>query len=145
MNLTVLVDNNTYIDQYYRGEPAFSCYIEDGEKRILFDTGYSDLLLDNAAAMGIDVGRVTHIVLSHGHDDHSRGLRFLAERMDLRQTELIAHPDALLPKRDEDGPMGAPYTAEEAAKLTCYRPSKTPVWITDHLLFLGEIPRTNDF
>lgn len=28
MKLTVLVDNNTYIDQYYLGEPALSYYIE---------------------------------------------------------------------------------------------------------------------
>jgi hypothetical protein len=27
MILTVLMDNNTYIDQYYLGEPAFSVYI----------------------------------------------------------------------------------------------------------------------
>ena len=30
MKLTVLADNNTYIDQYYLGEPALSFYIEDG-------------------------------------------------------------------------------------------------------------------
>jgi len=29
MKLTVLCDNNTYIDQYYLGEPALCFYIED--------------------------------------------------------------------------------------------------------------------
>ena len=38
MKLTILMDNNTYIDQYYLGEPAFSVYIEDGAEKILFDT-----------------------------------------------------------------------------------------------------------
>ena len=33
MKLTVLVDNNTFIDQYYLGEPAVSYYIEDEEIR----------------------------------------------------------------------------------------------------------------
>lgn len=28
MKLTVLADNNTFIDQYYLGEPAVSYYIE---------------------------------------------------------------------------------------------------------------------
>lgn len=28
MKLTVLIDNNTYIDEYYIGEPALSYYIE---------------------------------------------------------------------------------------------------------------------
>ena len=44
MKLKVLVDNNTYIDQYFCGEPALSFYIEDGERKILFDTGYSDIM-----------------------------------------------------------------------------------------------------
>ena len=29
MKLTVLMDNNTYIDRYYKGEPAVSYYLED--------------------------------------------------------------------------------------------------------------------
>ena len=33
MKLTVLIDNNTYIDEYYRGEPALSYYIEDENER----------------------------------------------------------------------------------------------------------------
>ena len=37
MKLTVLVDNNTYIDEYYFGEPAVSYYIEAEDKCILFD------------------------------------------------------------------------------------------------------------
>ena len=40
MKLTVLMDNNTYIDEYYLGEPAVSDLLEDGEHVILFDTGY---------------------------------------------------------------------------------------------------------
>lgn len=41
MKLTVLVDNNTYIDEYYYGEPAVSYYIETDGKHVLFDTGCS--------------------------------------------------------------------------------------------------------
>jgi len=43
MKLTVLVDNNTYIDRYFLGEPALSFFIEDEKKRILFDCGYSNI------------------------------------------------------------------------------------------------------
>ena len=45
MKLQVLVDNNTYIDAYYLGEPAVSYYIEEEETRLLFDTGYTDILI----------------------------------------------------------------------------------------------------
>ena len=54
MKLTVLIDNNTYIDEYYIGEPALSYYIEDENERLLFDTGYSDAFIRNAQAMNID-------------------------------------------------------------------------------------------
>ena len=38
IEIRVLMDNNTYIDQYYLGEPAVSYYIEADGCRILFDT-----------------------------------------------------------------------------------------------------------
>ena len=74
MKLTVLVDNATIIDRYFLAEPAVSYLLEDGDARILLDTGYSDVFLKNARAMGIDLSRVTDIVLSHGHNDHTGGL-----------------------------------------------------------------------
>ena len=55
MKLTVLTDNNTYIDRYFLGEPAFSCFLETGGKRILLDTGYSDVFLRNAGKLGLPV------------------------------------------------------------------------------------------
>ena len=93
MKLTVLMDNNTYIDQYYLGEPAFSVYIEDGAEKILFDTGYSDAFLRNAEQMQVDMNALTYIVLSHGHNDHSRGLTFLWDKYDLKNVKLVAHPE----------------------------------------------------
>lgn len=51
MKLTVLVDNNTYIDQYYLGEPAVSYYIEIDDMKILFDTGYSHICIQNAGSI----------------------------------------------------------------------------------------------
>jgi len=33
MKLTVLVDNNTFIDRYYCGEPALCFYLEDEKQR----------------------------------------------------------------------------------------------------------------
>jgi len=35
MELTVLVDNNTIINQYYFAEPAVSYWIEESNKKIL--------------------------------------------------------------------------------------------------------------
>ena len=77
MKLRVLEDNNTFIDEYYLGEPAVSYYIENENEKILFDTGYSDAFIQNAKKMSIDLNQVQKIVLSHGHNDHTGGLPYL--------------------------------------------------------------------
>ena len=63
MKLKVLVDNNTYIDQYYCGEPAVSYYIEDENISLLFDAGYSDLFLRNSNALGVDLQNISAIII----------------------------------------------------------------------------------
>ncbi len=141
MKLTVLVDNNTYIDQYYLGEPAFCCLLEAEGKKILFDAGYSDIFLKNAKKMGLDLSDISHIALSHGHNDHTRGLLFLPPSPAL----LVAHPDCFVPKACDGEDIGAPFSAEEAARRWDVVLSREPVALTDHLLWLGEIPRVTDF
>lgn len=145
MKLKVLVDNNTYIDQYFYGEPAAAYYIEADGARILFDTGYSDILLKNAQKMDIDLSRLTHIVLSHGHNDHTGGLKFLYGQIGISDVQLIAHPDCFLPKFANGEYIGAPYSIDEISSITQFRPSSKPVKISDSLTYLGEIPRISDF
>lgn len=145
MKLKVLVDNHTYIDQYYLGEPAVSYYIEEGERKILFDTGYSDIFISNAKKMGIDLGEVDTIVLSHGHNDHTRGLRFLREAFDLSEKTLIAHPGCFDQKQSEGVDIGAPFSAAEMASMLKLVLTREPMFITPRLVFLGEIPMKNDF
>ena len=145
MKLTVLVDNNTYIDQYYHGEPAASFYIETEDKRILFDTGYSGILLTNAQKMNIDLNKLTHIVFSHGHDDHTRGLKYLKEQVNIKNVSLIAHPDCFYPKYNGELYIGSPFSADEISEMTQLLACKDPYPITENLIFLGQIPRTNMF
>lgn len=145
MKLTILVDNNTFIDQYYHGEPAASFYIETEDAKILFDTGYSEILLTNAEKMNIDLNKLTHIVLSHGHDDHTRGLKFLKDEIDLSDKKLIAHPECFLPKYNGDLYIGSPFSSAEIAKMAQYIPCREPYAITDKLIYLGKIPRTNSY
>jgi len=146
MKLTVLTDNNTIIDRYYLGEPALCFYLEEGDHRILFDTGYSDVFIRNAEALGIDLHAVTDIVLSHGHNDHTGGLRYLMDAMNCTNVRLTAHPGVFAKREYEGLSVGSPVTEEECRacgirmNLTC-----TPVKISDRLTFLGEIPRVMSF
>lgn len=146
MKLTVLVDNNTYIDQYYLGEPGASYYIEDGDARLLLDVGYSDICFSNAQKMGIDLQQLDTIAISHGHDDHTRGLDFLRQHISLSNIEVVAHPLAFHAKHSKDGlNVGSPLSGEELAKLCRLTLSQTPLKLTDKITFLGEIPPLNSF
>ena len=145
MKLTVLVDNNTYIDQYYCAEPALSYLIEDGAHKILFDTGYSGLLIQNAEAMQLDLATIDSIVISHGHNDHTRGLSYLSAQYDLTHVKLFAHPAAFHEKIFEGLVIGAPVSVEDLSRKCQLHLSKTPVQISPNVFFLGEIPEYTDF
>lgn len=144
MKLTVLMDNHTYIDRYYLGEPAVSYLIEDGDRVVLFDAGYSDAFMENAARMGIDLGRVTDVVLSHGHNDHTGGLPAFLERY-TQPVRLWAHPDAFLPKRYKGQDVGSPVSVAALPAQSQPRLTAKPAAVSEHVLFLGEIPRVYPF
>ena len=145
MKLRILCDNNTYIDQYYLGEPAFSCYIEAEDARVLLDVGYSDVFLRNAEKMGIDLSALTHVVLSHGHNDHTGGLTPFIEEKVAPAAKLIAHEDCFVGKYYGEEYIGAPYDVEQILYLADCQLTAEPVAITENLWYLGEIPRKLDF
>lgn len=62
---------------YYLAELGVCYYIEDGEERILFDKGYSSIIIENAKRMNIDLNQFNKLVISHGHDDHTGGIKDL--------------------------------------------------------------------
>lgn len=145
MKLKVLVDNNTYIDKYYYGEPAVSYYIEDEDIKILFDAGYSDIFIKNAKAFGINLGDITNIVISHGHDDHTRGLKYYFDEKYKNKISLIAHPDAFKEKSIGDLKICSPILEDELREKCKLTLSKEPIKLTERLIFLGEIPQMNGF
>lgn len=144
MKLKVLVDNNTYIDHYYFGEPAVSYYIEDEDTRLLLDAGYSDIFIKNSNAMGIDLESVTSIVISHGHNDHTGGLKYYFEKYN-NSISIIAHPDAFKEKITGDLKICSPVSEEQLKEKCSLVLSKEPVKISKNITFLGEIPQINDF
>lgn len=145
MQLTVLVDNNTLIDRYYLGEPGVSYYIEDADKKILFDVGYSDVFLKNAALLNIDLSKLEQVVFSHGHNDHTRGLCWLIDEPYFHKLILTAHPDAFSPKIFAGENIGAPFTSNELQEKCTLRLSTKPLQLTERITFLGEIPSSNSF
>ena len=76
--ITDIVDNRAA--EGFVAEHGLSLLIERGDERVLFDTGAGVALRPNAAKLGIDLGGVTRIVLSHSHNDHTGGLGGLAPK-----------------------------------------------------------------
>lgn len=154
MKLTVLVDNNTIIDRYFYGEPGVSYFIEDEDIKVLFDVGYSKLYIKNAIKMGLDIKNIDSVVISHGHNDHTGGLFDLIkfyteckiEKINYNKPKLIAHPLAFLDKETKEGEeIGSLIKEDKLRQHFDTNLSKNPIWLTDKLVFLGEIERTNDF
>ena len=154
MKLTVLTDNNVLQGKNFLGEHGLSFYVEDEGKKILFDTGYSDIFLKNAIKMGIDLLDLDYIVLSHGHYDHSWGLVHYIEfyKSALKQGHVVkkpvilTHPETFDSKVDEkSGEIGCLVSQDKLEKFFEVKLSKDPFSITKNLVFLGEIPRINNF
>lgn len=145
MKLKVLVDNNTYIDQYYFGEPAVSYYIEDEEVKLLFDLGYSNLFIKNSKMLDVDLSSINNIVISHGHDDHTRGLKYYFEQDNKKYISIIAHPDAFKEKIQGNLKICSPILEEELKEKCNLVLSKEPIKISKNITFLGEIPQTTGF
>ena len=78
MKLTVLSEN-TALNPELEAEFGLSVYLEEGETRLLFDTGERCACLRNAQRLGIDLSQVTAVAFSHNHRDHCGGFLQLAE------------------------------------------------------------------
>jgi len=150
----VLTDNNSIIDRYFLAEPALCFLIEEGGKKMLFDTGYSDVFIKNANKMNIKLADIDAVVLSHGHIDHTGGLHHLIsifmeevfENRQMTKPDLICHEDTFRTKLIPGGiDVGSPVKEEQLGIYFNLRLTKGPLWITDKLVYLGGIPRLNDF
>ncbi|SDH41305.1 7,8-dihydropterin-6-yl-methyl-4-(beta-D-ribofuranosyl)aminobenzene 5'-phosphate synthase [Pseudobutyrivibrio sp. 49] len=70
--ITVIVDNISNMG--LEGEWGLSLLIEFSDKKILLDTGASNLYLSNLKSLGFDVADIDYGVLSHAHYDHGNGM-----------------------------------------------------------------------
>lgn len=73
MRLTVLLDNKTEKPDV-NAEWGLSILIEADGKKIIYDLGATDMVIDNAEVMGVDLEDVDAVAISHGHYDHTGGI-----------------------------------------------------------------------
>jgi 7,8-dihydropterin-6-yl-methyl-4-(beta-D-ribofuranosyl)aminobenzene 5'-phosphate synthase len=131
------------------GEWGYSALVEADGKKFLFDTGANpDIVLKNAAALGIELSDVEDVVVSHHHDDHTGGL------LSLRRALILKNPNAMsrvhvsgnifTPRLKADGsdgngltPIRGPYEATGGHFILHDGPTELApgVWFT------GPVPR----
>jgi 7,8-dihydropterin-6-yl-methyl-4-(beta-D-ribofuranosyl)aminobenzene 5'-phosphate synthase len=155
ITITTLVEN-TAGNPLVVGEWGQSLLIEADGNKILFDTGPTGMILKNAAAMGADLGSVNKIVISHGHYDHTGGLKDVLIKM--RESgqhgngvEIVAHPDIFTTKHFYikdfiDRHIGIPFKREELEALGAhFNLSRHPVKLSENMLTSGEVEVIVDY
>jgi 7,8-dihydropterin-6-yl-methyl-4-(beta-D-ribofuranosyl)aminobenzene 5'-phosphate synthase len=111
IKIKILVENNVYRRELM-AEHGLALWIKYGEEEYLFDTGQGMVLLHNAEKMGIDLKRLKGVFLSHGHYDHTGGLKSI---LDLSpELRVYAHPGVFVPKYYQE----TGYLRENGMKLT---------------------------
>lgn len=152
MKVTLLQENTSLFGRYYAAEHGFSAWIEDADKKILFDCGFSDKFIQNANDMHIDLRTADYVVLSHGHRDHTGGLKYLIKyyndmAMPRKPTMLVSSEDIFLRKYNfvKDHFSGLDVSRELIERYFDLRIEPNPLWITENLCFMGLTPLTNDY
>ena len=146
LQITTLSENTAGLRNLV-GERGLSILIETEGPNILFDTGQSISASHNADILGIDLSKINKIVLSHGHYDHTGGLKQILRRIGKR-IEIIAHPDIWAAKynRQEDRYIGIPFHRQTLESLGAeFNLTKEPVRVTASIMTSGEIPMTTDY
>jgi 7,8-dihydropterin-6-yl-methyl-4-(beta-D-ribofuranosyl)aminobenzene 5'-phosphate synthase len=149
LRITTLSEN-TAGARSFLGELGLSILVETEEANILFDTGQSNSASHNAELLGINLSQINKIVLSHGHYDHTGGLRQILRQIGKR-IEIIAHPDiwaAKFKRREgqEAEYIGIPFHRQTLESLGAhFNLIREPVRISDNIMTTGEIPMVTDY
>ncbi len=75
IRITTLIENSLGEHLALKNEHGISFVVETDSSTILFDTGQSGKFIENAEKLNIDLSKVEHVVLSHGHYDHTGGFK----------------------------------------------------------------------
>ncbi|MFG2306569.1 MBL fold metallo-hydrolase [Actinacidiphila glaucinigra] len=136
-------------------EHGFSALVtvrrDDRETMLLFDAGLSPSgLVTNADRLGIGLGGLQGVVLSHGHFDHAGGISGLASRLGAGRMPMIVHPHAWTRRRlhTPQSTFDMPTLSKKALNAEGFeviernRPS---LLVDGSVLITGEVDRTTDF
>ncbi len=142
LRLTVLVEN-TSPGGGLVAEHGLALFLETEHGTVLFDTGATPAVLAaNAAAMGVDLSRVTAIVLSHGHYDHTGGLPVVLAAAP--SARVYYHWSSMADRWSRQWwakkPIGMPAESCRAIDRAVREPVMSPVLLPEGVILSGSIP-----
>lgn len=144
IQIAIICENTVGRPIKAKGEHGFACLVQTPDVNWLLDTGASETLLSNLAALEYDAQKIDRIVLSHGHYDHSGGLLSLLETIGPRP--VYAHPQIFSERfwqgQHERRDISLPYTrkALEAAGADFVLLDQFTT-LAEGIHFSGTIPR----
>lgn len=147
--ITILCENSVARPGGLIAEHGFAALIETPASTVLFDTGQGFGLLHNAQEIGRNLQKISSVVLSHGHTDHSGGLPALLNHLQ-RPLAVVAHPDLFSDRywrsNFELRPIGITMSrAELEGQGAAFSLGCDSQQLTENLYCSGEVPRRTDF
>src|SRR4051794_29975244 len=134
-----------------------TAYRGDTARTLLFDTGPEEWVFErNVTRLGVDLGRIEAMVLSHGHWDHAgampRALQMIAQRNGGRDVPTYMHP-GMFRTRAMIAPDGSMRVMEDVPSVELLAQNGASLVLTtepksvlDDMFFVsGEIPRVTPF
>jgi 7,8-dihydropterin-6-yl-methyl-4-(beta-D-ribofuranosyl)aminobenzene 5'-phosphate synthase len=91
--ITVLIEN-TATREDLAAEHGLAVWVEREGRAVLWDTGASARFAENARTLGIPLEQAAAVALSHGHYDHTGGLRTMLKLVP--GIPVHAHPDVFI-------------------------------------------------
>jgi 7,8-dihydropterin-6-yl-methyl-4-(beta-D-ribofuranosyl)aminobenzene 5'-phosphate synthase len=150
MEIKIITLTENTANYGYLAEWGLSILVEMDNLKILMDTGLSFSAVRNAQLMGIDLSTVDRIVISHGHVDHTGGLRDVLRLKG--DVEVIAHPDIWAPKyvrrndKSQEQYCGIPFSREELeSRGARFNLTREPIRISENVMTTGEIPMVSGY
>ncbi len=138
MKITLLADHKETPE--FRAEFGLAMLLNYRNRPYLFDTGAGAALLPNLRQAGIAPDSIQKVILSHGHSDHTGGLKDLSPR------EIYACRGIAMPhySRHDDGKVHCltmPDAAKKVLAQTLFHPVSAFQEIARGVFLTGPIPR----